>query len=82
MLLAGKVVATGIQPPSLARIELPREFWSSLNLSFANDSAADKNFSVTNIQITRGEGGHESLIADCVAWLKSQDIHLCKAVKL
>jgi hypothetical protein len=72
MLVSGHLTATGMQPGSLARIEIPAELWTDLKFDFAQGTAVNSHFSFLYIQVATNLGSRETRIAACQAWLKSQ----------
>jgi hypothetical protein len=81
MLRDGVLVATGIQPPNLERVEVPQELWASLKLGFADDSAQDNNFSIAHVRVSRAPLDSSARVRVCVDWLRNQADRTKKVLK-
>lgn len=82
MLSEGALVATGMQPPGLERVDIPQDLWAGLKLGFADNSARDTNFSFAHIRVSRAPLDPGERVRRCVAWLTEQDDRTKKIVKL
>jgi hypothetical protein len=80
-LLSGRLVATGLQPPSMTRVEIAGCLWADLKFAFQKNSAANSGFAFTHVEIIPGVGDPASRTAACQAWLKEQPRQPKKTLK-
>lgn len=71
-LVTRQLVATGLQPPALNRVEIPGSLWTDLDPDFAQNSAANSHYAFTHIEVQSTRDDSTARIEACKEWLMKQ----------
>jgi hypothetical protein len=82
-LTKGELKASALQPPSLARVEIPAGLWGELCFEFAGSRAQAKTdgYKFVGVELSANLGTTDTRTAACQAWLQGEVRQLKKIMQ-
>jgi hypothetical protein len=75
MLVKGQLNATGIQPPSIERVQIPSELWAELTPDFERETAVSQHYRFLRVSISVAKDDADKevdLVQRCTEWLRGR----------